>query len=168
MAALVTFLAENLGLDPDRVDLLSSAALMHDVGKIGTPDEVLRKPGPFRAGERSVMEQHSLNGYEILADSKGELLRLAATIALTHHERFDGTGHPNGLAGEDIPLEGRITAVAEVFDALLSDRVYRPALRMLRLSRYSRRDGARSSIPRFSTFSSTIWTRRSTAARRPR
>ncbi len=130
LAALAGFLGEKAGLDPDRVDLLRSAALMHDVGKIGTPDEVLRKAGPLSAEERSVMERHALSGYEILTDSKSELLRLAATIALTHHERFDGTGYPNGLAGEAIPLEGRITAVADVFDALLSDRVYRPALRI--------------------------------------
>ncbi len=74
------------------------------------------------------MEQHTVGGYEILVDSESELLDLAATIALTHHERFDGSGYPEGLIGEAIPLEGRITAVADVFDALLSDRVYRPAL----------------------------------------
>ncbi len=79
------------------------------------------------AEERATMELHTSNGYEILADSKSELLRLAATIALTHHERYDGSGYPNGLVGKEIPLEGRITAVADVFDALLSDRVYRPA-----------------------------------------
>ena len=101
---------------------------MHDVGKIGTPDDILRKPGPLTAAERAVMKRHTTNGYEILADSESELLRLAATIALTHHERCDGSGYPNALVGDDIPLEGRITAVADVFDALLSDRVYRPAL----------------------------------------
>jgi diguanylate cyclase (GGDEF)-like protein/PAS domain S-box-containing protein len=127
LAALTSFLGTGLGLDPGRVALLSSAAPMHDVGKIGTPDEILRKPGPLSAEERSVMEQHALNGYEILSDSKSQLLRLAATIALTHHERFDGSGYPNGLVGEAIPIEGRITAVADVFDALLSDRAYRPA-----------------------------------------
>ena len=74
------------------------------------------------------MKRHTTVGHEILADSESELLRVAATIALTHHERFDGSGYPHGLAGEEIPLEGRITAVADVFDALLSDRPYRPAL----------------------------------------
>ena len=74
------------------------------------------------------MERHTAVGYEILADSQSELLRLAATIALTHHERWDGSGYPHGLAGEEIPIEGRIAAVADVFDALLSDRYYRPAL----------------------------------------
>jgi diguanylate cyclase (GGDEF)-like protein/PAS domain S-box-containing protein len=128
LAALTSFLGEKLGLDRDRVDLLGYAAPMHDVGKIGTPDEILRKPGPLTAEERTEMERHTTSGYEILADSKSELLRLAATIALTHHERCDGSGYPNGLVGEDIPVEGRITAVADVFDALLSDRAYRPAL----------------------------------------
>ncbi len=127
LSALTSLLGTKLGMDPERVDLLSHAAPMHDVGKIGTPDGILGKPGPLSAEERSAMELHTSNGYEILADSKSELLRLAATIALTHHERYDGSGYPNGLVGEEIPLEGRITAVADVFDALLSDRIYRPA-----------------------------------------
>jgi putative two-component system response regulator len=121
-------LGRELGLDPDQVQLLRLAAPMHDVGKIGTPDEILRKPGPLTAEERRVMEHHTWVGHEILVDSQSELLRLAATIALTHHERYDGSGYPQGLVGREIPLEGRITAVADVFDALLSDRVYRPAL----------------------------------------
>jgi PAS domain S-box-containing protein len=128
LSALTSFLATKLGLDPDRVELLGYAAPMHDVGKIGTPVEILCKPGPLTGEERSVMEGHTIDGYEILSDSSSELLRLAATIALTHHERYDGGGYPNHLAGEEIPLEGRITAVADVFDALLSDRAYRPAL----------------------------------------
>ena len=101
---------------------------MHDVGKIGTPDEILCKPGPLTVQERAEMERHTVVGHEILAGAESELLRLAATIALTHHERFDGSGYPTGLDGEEIPLEGRITAVADVFDALLSERSYRPAL----------------------------------------
>jgi PAS domain S-box-containing protein len=128
MADIAAFLGGGLGLDSSRVELLRAAAPMHDVGKIGTPDEILRKPGPLSPQERSVMELHAMIGHEILADSKSELLRLAATIALTHHERYDGHGYPRGLRGSSIPLEGRITAVADVFDALLSDRVYRPAL----------------------------------------
>ncbi len=101
---------------------------MHDVGKIATPSEILSKPGPLTPAEREEMNLHTTVGHEILADSKSELLGVAATIALTHHERYDGSGYPNGLAGTEIPLEGRITAVADVFDALLSDRPYRPAL----------------------------------------
>jgi PAS domain S-box-containing protein len=86
------------------------------------------KSGPLSGEERSEMERHTVIGHEMLGDSKSERLRLAATIALTHHERFDGTGYPDRPAGEEIPLEGRITAVADVFDALLSERAYRPAL----------------------------------------
>jgi PAS domain S-box-containing protein len=128
MAAIASFLGSHLQLDEDRVQLLRAAAPMHDVGKIGTSNEILRKPGPLTRDERKEMERHTLIGHEILANSESELLRIAATIALTHHERYDGGGYPRGLVGEEIPLEGRITAVADVFDALLSDRCYRPAL----------------------------------------
>ncbi len=128
MAAIAAFLAGRLGLDRDRALLLRAAAPMHDVGKVATPDGILQKRGPLTPEEREEMERHTTVGYEILADSDSELLQLAATIALTHHERFDGGGYPRGLAGEEIPIEGRITAVADVFDALLSDRCYRAAL----------------------------------------
>ncbi len=128
MATIAAFLAGQVGLDRDRVLLLRTAAPMHDVGKVATPDGVLRKRGPLTPAERREMELHTTVGYEILADSESELLQLAAMIALTHHERFDGAGYPRGLAGEEIPVEGRITAVADVFDALLSDRCYRSAL----------------------------------------
>lgn len=128
MASIAAFLGERVGLDRDHVLLLRTAAPMHDVGKVATPDGVLQKPGALTPEEREVMERHTTVGYEILADSESELLQLAATIALTHHERWDGGGYPRGLAGEEIPVEGRITAVADVFDALLSDRCYRAAL----------------------------------------
>lgn len=128
MATIAAFLAANLGLDPDRVELMRAAAPMHDVGKIGTPAEILRKPGPLTAEERTEMECHTIVGHQIFAHFESELSRLAAAIALTHHERYDGSGYPHGLAGEEIPLEGRITAVADVFDALLTDRSYRPAM----------------------------------------
>ena len=91
-------------------------------------DDILRKPGPLTAEERTEMQRHTVIGSEILSESESKLLRVAATIALTHHERFDGAGYPAGLSGDEIPLEGRITAVADVFDALLSDRCYRPAM----------------------------------------
>ena len=128
IGAVAAFLAGRLRLDPARVELLHAAVPMHDVGKIGIRDEILRKPGPLTAAERAEMQHHTLIGHELFSESKSELLRIAATIALTHHERFDGGGYPQGLAGEEIPLEGRITAVADVFDALLSDRCYRPAM----------------------------------------
>ena len=128
IAKVAAFLGAKLGLDAERVHLLQVAAPMHDVGKIATRDEILRKPGPLTPSERKEMQNHTVVGYEILANSKSELLRLAARIALTHHERYDGTGYPRGLSADEIPLEGRIVAVADVFDALLSDRCYRPAM----------------------------------------
>lgn len=128
MASITAFLSARLGFDQDQTLLLRAAAPMHDVGKIATPDEILSKPGPLTAAEREVMMRHTIVGHRILAGSKSELLQMAATIALTHHERWDGNGYPRGLAGERIPLEGRIAAVADVFDAVLSDRCYRPAM----------------------------------------
>jgi PAS domain S-box-containing protein len=128
IAKVAAFLGAAVGLDAERVLLLRGAAPMHDVGKIAIRDEILRKPGPLTPSERAEMQRHTIVGHEILSNSKSELLRLAARIALTHHERYDGTGYPRGLSAGEIPLEGRITAVADVFDALLSDRCYRPAL----------------------------------------
>ena len=128
MAGIAAFLGSRLELDAEFVRLLREASPMHDVGKIGTSEDILRKPGPLTVAEREEMERHTVIGHEILAGSESKLLRIAATIALTHHERYDGAGYPLCMAGEEIPLEGRITAVADVFDALLSDRCYRPAL----------------------------------------
>lgn len=128
VAPVAALLATLVGFDPDRVDLLRAAAPMHDVGKIGVSAELLRKPGPLTAEERRQMERHTVVGHEIFAQFESELSRVAASIALTHHERFDGSGYPQGLVGEEIPEEGRITAVADVFDALLSDRSYRAAM----------------------------------------
>jgi PAS domain S-box-containing protein len=128
IADVAAFLGAELGLDAERVLLLRVATPMHDVGKIATPDEILRKPELLTPDERAEMQRHTVVGHEILANSKSELLRLAASIALTHHERYDGTGYPRGLTAGEIPLEGRITAVADVFDALLSDRCYRSAM----------------------------------------
>ncbi len=128
MASIAAYLGAQLGLERERVLLLRAAAPMHDVGKIATPDDVLRKPGALTLEERREMERHTVVGHEILAGSDSELLQMAAVIALSHHEHWDGSGYPQGLSGEEIPLEGRIAAVADVFDALLSDRCYRPAM----------------------------------------
>jgi putative two-component system response regulator len=128
MASTTALLAAELGLDASRVLLLRAAAPMHDVGKIATPDSVLQKPDRLTASERQRMEAHTTVGHRILADSQSDMLKIAAEIALTHHEWFDGSGYPRGLSNEEIPLEGRIVAVADVFDALLSDRPYRPAM----------------------------------------
>jgi putative two-component system response regulator len=107
---------------------IREASSLHDVGKIGIPDRILLKPGPLVPDERSIMQEHAKIGYRILKDSESPLLKLAAEIALTHHEWVDGSGYPNGLVGDSIPLTGRIAGIADVFDALTSNRVYRPAL----------------------------------------
>jgi putative two-component system response regulator len=119
-----------LALDvvPARAELLRLVSPLHDIGKIAVSDTVLRKTGPLDALERVEMERHTEVGHQLLAGSGNELLDVAAVIAWTHHERWDGSGYPRGLSGEEIPLEGRIVAVADVFDALASDRPYRPAL----------------------------------------
>jgi putative two-component system response regulator len=128
MSAYCAVIARQLGWEQHEVDAFQLAATMHDVGKVAVPDAVLLKPGPLTPEERAVMERHTLVGFETLSGSPSDLIQLAATIALTHHERVDGEGYPNGLAGDDIPLAGRIVAVADVFDALTSDRVYRSAM----------------------------------------
>jgi diguanylate cyclase (GGDEF)-like protein len=128
MSRYCELLARRLGLDEERCELIRLASALHDVGKIAIPDRILLKPGGLTESERRVMERHAEIGHRLLADSSSELLDVAAAIALTHHERFDGSGYPQGLAGEAIPLEGRIAAVADVFDAITSSRVYRPAL----------------------------------------
>jgi putative two-component system response regulator len=117
-------LAARFGFDPD---LIRVASRLHDVGKLAIPDAILLKPGPFTAEERGEMEQHAELGHRLLQGSSVEVLKQAATIAWTHHERFDGNGYPRGLVGEEIPLIGRIAAVADVFDALTTDRAYRSA-----------------------------------------
>ena len=118
--------ARALGLPEQRSRAIASACRLHDIGKLGVPDEILLKPGALSGPERRLMERHAAIGYRILVDSGTRLLDLAASIALTHHEWYDGCGYPQGLVGEEIPLIGRIAAVADAFDALTSDRVYRP------------------------------------------
>jgi putative two-component system response regulator len=127
MSLYCTLLARVAGLDADRAEMIRIASPMHDVGKIGVPDRILLKSGRLTEDERKVMQRHTEIGHRILAGSGVELLDLAALMALTHHERMDGTGYPRGLSGDEIPIEGRITAVADVFDALTSDRIYRQA-----------------------------------------
>jgi putative two-component system response regulator len=115
------------GMTEAEADDLLHAAPMHDVGKIGIPDRILQKPGPLDPDEWKVMQSHALIGAEIIGEHDGGMLALARNIALTHHEKWDGSGYPRGLAGEQSPLEGRICAVADVFDALTSVRPYKKA-----------------------------------------
>lgn len=132
MGYLSEALALLLGAPRDYAERLRRAAPMHDVGKIGIPDAVLKKPGPLDAEERALMNQHPEIGARILGRSRIPLFQLAAEVALTHHERWDGRGYPRGLRGEEIPLSGRIVGVADYFDALTMDRVYRPAFSVSR------------------------------------
>lgn len=123
-AALV---ARALGLPSEEVDLIRRAAPLHDLGKIAIPDSILLRPGRLSEAEFEIMRTHTRIGARILSGSQIPLLDVAATIALTHHERYDGLGYPDGLRGESIPLVGRIVAVADVFDALTHDRPYKAA-----------------------------------------
>ncbi|NMG33829.1 response regulator [Azoarcus sp. TTM-91] len=127
MAAFSRSLAQALGWLEGDAALLELAAPMHDTGKIGIPDSILKKPGPLDADEWLVMKTHPVIGHQILSKSKAPLFRLAAEVALYHHERWDGSGYPEGLAGEAIPESARIVAVADVFDALTMKRPYKEA-----------------------------------------
>jgi response regulator RpfG family c-di-GMP phosphodiesterase len=118
-------IAENLGLGPHEAELIFNAAPLHDIGKVGIPDGILLKDDRLDEDEYRIIQRHTILGHEILKDSTSPILRTGAEIALTHHERFDGSGYPHGLNGESIPLSGRIAAVADVFDALTSVRSYK-------------------------------------------
>jgi putative two-component system response regulator len=121
-------LARAHGLDAEAVRAIELTAPMHDVGKVAIPDSILLKPGQLSLDEREVMRRHTQIGHDILAFSGSALLDFAGEVALTHHERFDGNGYPDGLQGESIPLAGRIVAITDVFDALTNDRPYRARL----------------------------------------
>ncbi|KAB1072114.1 HD-GYP domain-containing protein [Methylobacterium planeticum] len=127
VAGCAIAIAEGLGLSEREANDIALASTMHDIGKIGIPDSILLKAGPLSAEERKEMQRHAERGHRMLQDSPSRLLQLASEIALTHHERWDGKGYPQGLAGTAIPLPGRIIAVADVFDALISERVYKAA-----------------------------------------
>ncbi|MBX9933003.1 MAG: response regulator [Methylobacterium sp.] len=127
VSAYTSLIAQALGLDPAECRLMGLAATMHDVGKIAVPDAILLKPGPLTPEERREMERHAERGQRILGGSASPVMRLAAEIAASHHERWDGGGYPYGLKGETIPLAGRIVAVADVFDALTTQRPYKQA-----------------------------------------
>jgi putative two-component system response regulator len=126
MSRYCSIIALRTGMSRQMSEAIRIASALHDIGKIGMPDEILRKPSSLSENEMSIMRRHADIGYKILSGSGSHMLELAATIAWTHHERFDGTGYPQGLVGKEIPVVGRIAAVADVFDALTSKRVYKP------------------------------------------
>jgi HD-GYP domain-containing protein (c-di-GMP phosphodiesterase class II) len=127
MSRMASELGRFAGLGPDESDLLLHAAAMHDIGKIAIPESVLLKPGRLSGDEWELMKTHTTIGAQLLSGSRSPVLRMAEVIALTHQERWDGSGYPNGLAGEGIPLVGRICAICDVFDALISERPYKHA-----------------------------------------
>ena len=125
MAHIAGLIAEGLGMSEEEVRLIELAAPLHDMGKIAIPDDVLLKPGPLDEHQLAIMRRHPKIGHELLSGSQNRFIQAGATIALRHHERYDGSGYPDGLVGADIPIEARIVAVADVFDALISPRPYK-------------------------------------------
>jgi response regulator RpfG family c-di-GMP phosphodiesterase len=127
VAEYCRLLAQGYGLSEEEAELIRLASSMHDVGKVAVPDAILNKPGKLTEEEFEIIKQHSTHGYAMLNHSNRNIIKAAAIIAHQHHEKYNGLGYPNGLVGQDIHIYGRITAVADVFDALGSDRVYKKA-----------------------------------------
>lgn len=128
ISSLCRLLAESVGMPPGDVEILGLAAPLHDVGKVGVPDAVLAKPGRLTAEETRQMQEHTVLGARLLAGSPSPILQVGEKVALTHHERWDGGGYPRGLAGAEIPLEGRICGLADALTAMSCRRPYREAL----------------------------------------
>ncbi|MGB4860350.1 MAG: two-component system response regulator, partial [Dokdonella sp.] len=127
MARYAEMIAEELGLSEEEVGIIAAAAPMHDIGKIGIPDAILHKPGKLTDDEWAIMRTHPQIGYDVMSNSQSRFIQMSAVISLGHHERWDGSGYPNGLVGDETPLPARIVALADVFDALLSERSYKRA-----------------------------------------
>lgn len=140
MSRYSALIAKALGFPPAYVDEMLLASPLHDVGKLGIPDRILLKRDVLDREERLIMMEHARIGYEILKDSASKIVRFGASIALSHHERFDGGGYPRGLGGNDIPIEGRIVAVADVFDAITSERPYKSRWLLDAATDYLRRE----------------------------
>jgi PAS domain S-box-containing protein len=140
-------LAEGIGLSSEKAEIIKMASPMHDVGKIGIPEEILNAPRKLTEDEIEVMKEHSIIGYLIFKNSNLDILKTAANIAYHHHEKWDGTGYPQGLSGNEISIEGRITAVADVYDALSSDRVYKKAWSVALIDEYFRKESGVSFDP---------------------
>ncbi len=127
VSTFTQIIAEAIGYAPEEAKTLAMASTLHDIGKVGIPDRILNEPGKLSKEDFEAMKQHAIMGFEILNGSYNHLLDIAAIVALTHHEKYDGTGYPYQLSGDDIPMHGSIVAASDVFDALLSKRVYKPA-----------------------------------------
>jgi two-component system response regulator RpfG len=138
MAKYSREIAEALGLDEKQCDEIEYAAPMHDIGKIGIPDNILLKPAKFEQDELRIMQRHTQIGHAILSNSESRYIETGSIIALNHHERFDGTGYPNGLSGRNIPLVARIVSIADVYDALVSVRPYKKAWKIEEAEHYIR------------------------------
>ncbi len=157
MAHYTRLIAKALALPEEQCELLLRAAPMHDVGKLGIPDRILLKPGRLNDDEMVIMRTHAQIGHDLLHGSHSRLLQMGAEIALHHHEKFDGSGYPNGLKGEDIALSGRIVAVADVFDALTSARPYKPAWPLDRACQLLRDESGRHFDPRCVDAFFSVW-----------
>lgn len=147
MAKFARLIADELKLTAMECDEIESSAPMHDIGKIGIPDNILLKPGKLTPEEMAVMRQHAIMGHQLLSDSPSRYLQVGAVIALGHHERFDGTGYPYRLSGDAIPLPARIVAVSDVFDALMSRRPYKEAWQLEQAINYIETESGRHFDP---------------------
>ena len=141
-------LALKYGLDQSQADLLRIASPMHDIGKVGIPDAVLMKPGKLDPSEVEILQRHPRIGHEILKNSKREIMKAAEITASQHHERWDGKGYPKGSKGEEIHIFGRITALTDVFDALLHKRVYKEAWNLAKVLNFIQNQRAKHFDPR--------------------
>ncbi len=157
MSLYAAALARQMGLPVADVEIIERASPMHDIGKIGIPDRILLKPGKLDADEWQVMMSHAAIGADLLSGSQSPLVQMAATIAISHHEKWDGSGYPRGLSGESIPLVGRICAICDVFDALTTARPYKPAWTVdAALAEITRGDGRHFDPTVVATFLTTL------------